>query len=109
MVGTKITLNGKELAIFKFKSVIYALNDACPHQGASLHLGDIEDIDGTLCISCPRHHWPFSLEDGSCLIGVNIQAQLHPTEIRQNSYTGKSTVFIGFTSFCDSLFKQEDF
>uniref|UniRef100_K3WKD0 Rieske domain-containing protein n=1 Tax=Globisporangium ultimum (strain ATCC 200006 / CBS 805.95 / DAOM BR144) TaxID=431595 RepID=K3WKD0_GLOUD len=81
-IGTKVEINGKDVAIFKNNGEFFAIDDTCPHQGASLHLGDIEEIDGMVCVSCPRHHWPFSLEDGSCIIPVKIKAQWHPVQVR---------------------------
>ncbi|KAF1330178.1 Rieske domain-containing protein, partial [Globisporangium splendens] len=44
--GTKVEINGKDVAIFKNNGEFFAVDDTCPHQGASLHLGDIEEIDG---------------------------------------------------------------
>ncbi|CAI5727262.1 unnamed protein product [Hyaloperonospora brassicae] len=107
-LGTKVELNGKTVAIFKYKGGLYAIQNACPHQAASLHLGDIEDIDGTLCISCPRHKWPFSLEDGQCLLPVNCQAECYPIRVRQER-DGSEILYVGFTAFSDTLFHDDSF
>lgn len=32
--------------------------------GGPLHLGDIEDVDGSLCVACPRHGFAFDLVHG---------------------------------------------
>lgn len=106
--GVKVEINGRDVAIFKNYGQFYAIDDTCPHQGASLHLGDIEDHDGTVCISCPRHHWPFSLEDGSCMVPVKIQAQPHPVQVRTES-NGAKWLFVGFPAIADTLFSNDDF
>ncbi|MEZ6075449.1 MAG: Rieske (2Fe-2S) protein [Pirellulaceae bacterium] len=42
----------------------YAIDDFCPHQGASLAAGYI--VEGC-AVACAWHHWRFSLEDGTWL------------------------------------------
>lgn len=106
--GVKAEINGREVAIFKNYGQFYAIDDTCPHQGASLHMGDIEDLDGIVCVSCPRHHWPFSLEDGICMVPVNIQAQPHPVQVRTEA-SGVKWLFVGFPAITDTLFSNNDF
>ncbi len=38
------------------------LDDRCPHAGASLSAGHIEEG----CIICPWHHWAFDINSGKC-------------------------------------------
>lgn len=101
-------MNGVTIALFKYEGEFFAIQNTCPHQGASLHLGDIEDFDGNLCISCPRHKWPFSLEDGECMIPVNLRVQCYPVSVRQ-ARDGSHMVFVGFEAFPEALFSDEDF
>ena len=107
-LGTKVDVNGQTVAIFKYKGGLYAIQNACPHQAASLHLGDIEDIDGTPCISCPRHKWPYSLEDGQCLLPVDCRAECYPIRVRQER-DGSEILYVGFTAISDSLFHDDSF
>ncbi|TMW63335.1 hypothetical protein Poli38472_002276 [Pythium oligandrum] len=107
-VGTKATVNGKAIALFKYMDKFLAIDDTCPHMGGALHLGDIEDIDGELCISCPKHHWPFSLSDGHCLVGSKYKAETYPVKIRRHA-NGTKTLIIGFKSFSSNLFSDDDF
>merc|ERR1712130_348805 len=44
-----------------------ALDLHCYHVGLPLSTGDIEDIEGNLCIKCPWHRWIFKLESGEHL------------------------------------------
>lgn len=108
LAGIRAQVNGTTLAIFKYDGEFFAIQNTCPHQGASLHLGDIEDFDGTLCVSCPRHKWPFSLEDGDCMIPVDLRAECYPVDVRRHR-DGSNMLFVGFDSFSDSLFSDEDF
>jgi nitrite reductase (NADH) small subunit len=50
-----------EVAVFNVGGTFYAIDDLCPHQGASLSDGW---LDGTT-ITCPWHAWCFNLTDGS--------------------------------------------
>lgn len=106
--GKKAEANGREIAIFKSRGQFHAVDDTCPHQGASLHEGDIEDFDGVVCVSCPRHHWPFSLEDGSCAIPVKIQAQPRPVRVKRMR-DGSRRLFVGFPAIATALFSSDDF
>lgn len=38
------------------------LDDRCPHAGASLSAGHVEEG----CIICPWHHWAFDVNSGAC-------------------------------------------
>ncbi|KAI9923161.1 hypothetical protein PsorP6_002716 [Peronosclerospora sorghi] len=107
-LGTKVAINGKTVAIFKYKGAFYAIQNTCPHQGASLHLGEIEDIDGSPCVSCPRHKWPFSLEDGRCIIPVNYQAQCYPICVGKER-DGTKILYVGFTAISNTLFHDDSF
>lgn len=65
--------SGKRVMVFKYKDRFYASNALCPHRGAELYLGDVEEIrDEDMgivwghSITCPLHNWVFNLEDGTC-------------------------------------------
>jgi nitrite reductase (NADH) small subunit/3-phenylpropionate/trans-cinnamate dioxygenase ferredoxin subunit len=49
------------VGVFLIKGTYKAINDICPHAGASLSAGHV-DAEGT--VMCPWHAWRFSLEDG---------------------------------------------
>ena len=56
----------RAIAIFLRKGELFAIDADCPHQGAGLELGDVEDSPMGPCISCPRHGWCFELRSGFC-------------------------------------------
>jgi nitrite reductase/ring-hydroxylating ferredoxin subunit len=49
----------------------------CPHAKGELHLGDMESIDGALCVTCPRHRKKFpgglSIECGTGAVRVRAE------------------------------------
>lgn len=54
------TIGDKEIAVFNLDGTFYAIDDRCPHRGASLSTGA---WDGSI-ISCPWHSWQFDLKSG---------------------------------------------
>ncbi len=62
--GRTIEVDGIRIAIFNERGKLHALDDACPHMGASLADGQIKDGQ----VFCSWHHWSFSLQDGHCTL-----------------------------------------
>lgn len=62
--GTCRTVRAGEfsLALVNDEGRIRALDDACPHQGASLGQGTV--VRGNLI--CPLHSWVFDIDTGAC-------------------------------------------
>ena len=67
------------VCIVKAKNSFYAINDACPHQGASLAMGDIEDG----FVVCPRHGWKFRYDTGESDI-PDLCTQVYPLRVEGN-------------------------
>lgn len=59
--GRAYAVNGRMVAVFNTEKGFYAIDDFCPHMGASLAGGWVED--GT--VSCPWHAWRFCVNDGT--------------------------------------------
>lgn len=54
---------GRRVVIFHDeKNKLVALHDVCPHRGAPLSAGELDKIDGKVCIRCPYHGWAFDAE-----------------------------------------------
>src|SRR5262245_43831102 len=51
--GKTVVLGGKEVAVFRCGNAVHAIDDMCPHMGASLAGGAIEDG----IVTCPWHAW----------------------------------------------------
>ncbi|MDQ3867710.1 MAG: Rieske 2Fe-2S domain-containing protein [Actinomycetota bacterium] len=60
-----VALAGKEIALFRVEGAVYAVENACPHEGNPLVQGDVA---GTT-LTCAYHLWRFDLETGACLSG----------------------------------------
>lgn len=61
--GRAFTVKGRRIAVFFKDDNYFALNDFCPHMGASLAEGY---VDGTGVI-CPWHAWKFCIQSGDWL------------------------------------------
>lgn len=56
-----LTVGRKDVAVFRVGDGYFAIDDMCPHAGASLSAGHVEDG----CVTCPWHAWRFRLADGA--------------------------------------------
>ena len=64
-------VNGKLVAVFNVEGEYSAINDLCPHMGASLATGYVEDG----MVSCPWHAWRFCVKDGTWLDNPNAKVK----------------------------------
>jgi nitrite reductase/ring-hydroxylating ferredoxin subunit len=61
--GLAVDVEGLCIAVFNVEGRFYAIDDTCPHAGASLAEGD---VDGTI-VECPLHGARFDLATGALL------------------------------------------
>ena len=61
--GRAFCVNGKMVAVFFADGEYSAINDLCPHMGASLAAGYVENGG----VTCPWHAWRFGIKDGMWL------------------------------------------
>lgn len=59
--GRAFPVNGKMIAVFHVHGEYTAIGDTCPHMGASLAGGYVEEG----VVTCPWHAWRFSITDGT--------------------------------------------
>jgi nitrite reductase (NADH) small subunit len=59
--GGTFCVNKRLVAVFRTRDDYYAIDDLCPHMGASLGAGEVQDG----VVSCPWHAWRFSICDGT--------------------------------------------
>lgn len=69
-----VNLFQRDIAIFRAKGALFAIDDMCPHQGASLAGGYVEDW----CVSCPWHYWRFRLSDGAWADNPKVRQNTYP-------------------------------
>ncbi|KAM3610205.1 uncharacterized protein V6R79_000656 [Siganus canaliculatus] len=72
---TKLVNGCRDVLVLHHQGQFHALDMRCYHSGGALQFGDIEDIDGRLCIVCPWHKYKITLADGEGL----YQAVDNPT------------------------------
>ena len=60
--GLRVEVRGKEIAVFHHNGGFSAVDDLCPHRGAPLSEGFIEDGK----VFCPWHCFDFNLRTGAC-------------------------------------------
>ena len=57
-----VWFQGREVALVRLGDDVHAVDNVCPHQGAPLSAGRVEDGE----IVCPLHGWRIRLADGRC-------------------------------------------
>ncbi|CAN9512437.1 unnamed protein product [Ophioblennius macclurei] len=91
------TLEGRDVLIIHQRGVFYALDGYCYHAGGALQNGDIEDINGKLCIICPKHKYKISLADGEGLYKATDPTEAKPVPrwfskgVKQRTHTVTET------------------
>lgn len=75
--GRRVEVRGEAIALFNVDGKIYAIDDACPHQGASLAEGDLE---GTVVV-CALHQWRFELATGLGDLDSRLQVRAYPVRV----------------------------
>lgn len=71
-----VRVAGRVLSVGRVGTRFYAVADTCPHAGASLGDGYVEDET----IVCPLHAWAFDVFTGKCSIGSKTIATF-PTRV----------------------------
>lgn len=76
--GRTLQAGGHVLALFNDGGTYFAIDDTCPHQGASL--GDGLLYEGL--VICPMHQWMFSLRSGACPSVPDLSVACYPTRLQ---------------------------
>ncbi|MFP6819490.1 Rieske (2Fe-2S) protein [Acinetobacter sp.] len=80
-----LMIGDRSLILFNIAEQFYAINDSCPHQGASLLNGKLEGK----VIQCCAHGLRFDLSNGYLLNSTQLQVQSYPVEvIGENVFIG---------------------
>jgi nitrite reductase (NADH) small subunit/3-phenylpropionate/trans-cinnamate dioxygenase ferredoxin subunit len=75
--GKTLSVEGKLIAVFRRGDTVQAIDDTCPHMGASLSGGHVEgDI-----VTCPWHAWRFRLTDGAWADNPRIKIGCYPARV----------------------------
>jgi nitrite reductase (NADH) small subunit/3-phenylpropionate/trans-cinnamate dioxygenase ferredoxin subunit len=75
--GMTAVVDGKLVAVFADKGAYHAIDDVCPHMGASLGDGYLENG----IVTCPWHAWRFRLADGAWADNPRIKIGCYPVQV----------------------------
>lgn len=79
--GKDFKVQGKDIALFWIDQQCYALENACYHQGAPIHDGEVKDC----IVTCPWHSWKFNLKTGECTRDDSLIMKTYKTKIEDNA------------------------
>jgi nitrite reductase (NADH) small subunit/3-phenylpropionate/trans-cinnamate dioxygenase ferredoxin subunit len=75
--GESFVVRGRMIAVFCYQGIYHAIDDLCPHMGASLATGELE---GGI-VSCPWHAWRFRISDGTWCDNPRIKIDSFPVRL----------------------------
>ena len=75
--GRLVEVEDRLIALFLDGGEYFALDDACPHQGAPLSDGMVDKKS----VTCTWHGWRFGLADGRHLDGSSCRVATYPVRV----------------------------
>jgi nitrite reductase/ring-hydroxylating ferredoxin subunit len=75
--GRVFEVSGRLVAVFYDGHGYHAIDDLCPHMGASLGSGPM--VDGV--VTCPWHAWRFRLCDGAWCDNPQLKVEVFETRV----------------------------
>ena len=75
--GAAFQVEDRIVAVFRQDDEYYAINDLCPHMGASLADGAVDDG----VVACPWHAWRFRVTDGTWCDNPRIKTDSYAVRI----------------------------
>lgn len=75
--GKTVAVNNKLIALFRVAGELFAIDDVCPHMGASLSGGYLENG----IVTCPWHAWRFRVTDGTWADNPRIKIGCYPVQV----------------------------
>ncbi len=75
--GKTVAVGPKLIAVFRQGETFFAIDDVCPHMGAPLSGGYVEDG----VVTCPWHAWRFRLTDGAWADNPRIKIGCYPVRV----------------------------
>ena len=75
--GRAFSIGGRVIAVFNDRGAFRAIDDRCPHAGASLSHGSL--VEGT--VMCAWHGWRFNLCDGGWADYSKLKIGVYPVRV----------------------------
>lgn len=76
-----LTTPEAEILLVFSQGQVFAIDNACPHQGYPLTEGFLDPEK--LQLTCPYHHWSFCLKSGKGSVGLS-QLSTYPVKIEND-------------------------
>lgn len=77
--GRTFALGDRLLAVFNRGGEYFAIDDLCPHQGASLGEGVLDEGGA---VACPWHGWRFRIRDGAWCDNPRLSVDTFAVRVR---------------------------
>jgi nitrite reductase/ring-hydroxylating ferredoxin subunit len=74
---TYVSDQGASIVLFNVGGNLYAIDDSCPHNGASLSGGKLEG----LMLQCPAHGLKFDIATGCMRSGSRMRVHCYPVSL----------------------------
>ena len=78
--GLGFEVEGRRIALFLHEGEVHAVDDQCPHSGASLAEGVIRRGE----VTCPWHSFHFDLCTGRNADGLAMRIRVHSAHVRDD-------------------------
>lgn len=75
--GRAIEVKGRLIALFRLADRVYAIDDCCPHMGAPLSDGRVEED----IVHCGWHGWRFRVTDGVWVDSPRTKVACYPVQV----------------------------
>jgi nitrite reductase (NADH) small subunit/3-phenylpropionate/trans-cinnamate dioxygenase ferredoxin subunit len=75
--GEAFVVGDTVVAVFNLDGRYYAINDLCPHMGASLAGGAVEEG----VVACPWHGWRYRVTDGTWCDNPRVKTDSYPVRV----------------------------
>jgi nitrite reductase (NADH) small subunit/3-phenylpropionate/trans-cinnamate dioxygenase ferredoxin subunit len=72
-----VQVQNKLIAVFRQDGRFFAIDDTCPHMGASLSGGYVQGG----VVTCPWHAWRFKLADGTWVDSPRLKIGAYPVRV----------------------------
>ena len=75
--GLRVCASGHDIALFRVGETIHAIDDSCPHRGASLSAGRL--LHGI--VACPAHGLQFDVRSGCGTALPPLRNRSYPVQV----------------------------
>lgn len=76
-IGRSVEIGRTFIALFRVNGDVLAIDNECPHKGAPLSGGVVEDG----VVYCPLHGWEFELATGDCKTNLGCPVRTYETRV----------------------------